>query len=188
MTSPIEPPTCRARPRCPRATRMETTLVQVCDYVRMVVHYQPLMYVRFVGLDKSGRTVVSLRMRSAITTSKTSARIASETHSMLKHIIPHVIGWTLEVCPACVPRDKTTYAACEIRETSGPPGAVWVRMWDDMWVLATCDGVKVRPNMSYEEGYIICRDWSESTAMAGVWKDLCTLVEELCNRQRPVEN
>ena len=189
MATPIEPPTCRSRPRCPKATTMETTLAQVCEYVRKVVHHQPRVYVRFSGLDTRGRTVVSLRMRRAITTEKTSAQIASETYKMMRHILPHVVGWTLEVCPACIPRDKTTYAADEIRETSGSvAGTVWIRMWEDMWVLATCDGVKVYPNISYKEGYMICREWSESLAMAGVYRDLRTLVEELRNRQRPVEN
>ena len=55
-------------------------------------------------------------------------------------------------------------------------------MWEDMWILALYNGSKVKPFMSYEEGYCICNDWSDSYTMAGIYHHLNTLVDELHNR------
>ena len=189
---PIEPPTCRAHPHTSTwyPSNMEITLAKLCDYVRLVAHQQQSMYVRVSGLNRDGRSIVHLRMKSAITTSASKEKIARDTYHALKPVLSKVTGWKLEVCPACIIRDKSEYKTGTFRlKSKDRHGAtLWVRMWEDMWILASYDGSKVKPFMSYEEGYCLCNDWSDSYTMAGVYRHLNILVDELHNRgpYRPV--
>lgn len=190
---PIEPPTCRA---CPHVSTswypsiMEITLAKLCDYVRLVAHERRGMYVRVSGVNRDGRSIVHLRMKSAITTSASKEKIARDTCRALKPILDYVVGWKLEVCPACIEKRNSEYKSGTFRvKSKGRNGAtLWVRMWEDMWVLASYDGIKVTPFMSYKEGYCVCNDWSDSYTMAGIYRHLGTLVDELHNRgpSRPI--
>ena len=192
------PATRRAQPR-PTKHTMETTLKSLCAYIRKVVQHRTRMYVRISGLDKWQRCIVSLRMRSVFTnstlmrvnhnedvTDKILAEIARKTYSAIAPILPRVKGWTVEVCPACVPYNLNALRSSEV-EVKMTPNKAWVHLWKDVWVCARVKNNQIIPTMSYVDGYRTCNDWKESHNMGGVYRDLDTLVQELHNRRGPIE-
>lgn len=162
-------------------TPMETALIKLCGYVRLVIDQRASMYVRVSGFDRRGRRLVSLRMRGVFNTKKTNQEIARDACRSLEQVLQFVKGWTVEVCPACIPRTIQSFKKGELRRT-GSPGKVWARLSKDMWVLARYEGFFITPTMSYIEGYRVCTGWSESHTMAGMYAKLSGLVDELENR------
>ena len=160
---------------------METTLAKLCNYVRLVVDQRAPMYVRVSGFDKRGRRLVSLRMRGVFSGTKNNQEIARDAYRALKRILRYVEGWTMEVCPACIPRAVQSFNRGELRRTK-TPGKVWARVSKEMWVLARCERGIIIPEMSYTEGYCMCAGWSESHTMGGMYAKLSGLVDELENR------
>ena len=61
---------------------------------------------------------------------------SEDTYRALKPVLPKVTGWKLEVCPACIIRDKSEYGAGISIEKQGR-ATLWIRMWEDMWILYT---------------------------------------------------
>lgn len=162
-------------------TPMETALLKLCGYVGLVVQQRSPMYVRVSGFDRRGRRLVSLRMRGIFNTNNTNKEIARDAYRSLERVVRFVKGWTVEVCPACIPRTIHSFKISDLHGTRSP-GKVWARLSKDMWVLARYEGGFIIPTMSYTEGYRVCTGWFESRAMAGMYAKLSGLVEELENR------